>query len=68
MSYRQIGKGDFIQDGDEFLNDDCETWSLISKSNEYAWVIGTECTGNLKPFRRNIRPASSRNITGNPRP
>lgn len=50
--YRQLGIGDTISDGDEFLDDDCVTWNLVSSSNLYAWVIGAECKGNLKPFRR----------------
>ena len=49
--YRLLGQDESIQIGDEFLNDDCETWTVIKEKSTHGFVIGYKCK-NLKPFRR----------------
>ena len=59
MMYRLLEEGEVVQVGDEFLNDDCETWSKYplgeGKSLAETWMLGEKwSSGFSKPFRRKI--------------
>ena len=58
MSYRLLGTEDTIRATDQYLNDDAETWSDISK--EARWVVGAAGAGGmLLPFRRKIEETTT---------
>lgn len=54
--YRLLTDEDVIQTGDEFLDDDAETWVPVGRDSSVAemWMIGMvySTRGILKPFRR----------------
>jgi hypothetical protein len=49
-SYRLLDHNDMIRADDEFLEDDCVTWTLIGI--QHRWNVGCYWHTALKPMRR----------------
>lgn len=56
--YRFLSDGDIIRVGDEFIDDDAETWVAVGRNSSVAemWMIGMAYSsrGILKPMRRKM--------------
>jgi hypothetical protein len=50
--YRLLGQGDVITQGDQFIDDNCETWTDVKEGTAHGFLIGHAFHRNLKPFRR----------------
>ena len=54
--YRLLTNEDYIEKGDECLNDDCETWHVMGLKDELSdqWFIGLKAGMPFKPIRRRV--------------
>lgn len=51
VKYRLLSFGQIVEQGDQFLADDCETWSDVQ-----GWEIGCRYNGIMVPVRRPYTP------------
>jgi hypothetical protein len=58
VKYRLLVKDEIIEVGDEYLNDDCETWSKVQAKGAplyLCWMVGQHFSGSVfMPFRREV--------------
>lgn len=60
-SFRLLTQADTIQVGDQFLDDDCETWWTVTDDHPSGrWMIGKSWVANFHvPARRPLLPIAS---------